>query len=579
MTGKKRAKTKKPTTKKKDAARRLPVWRFYFVAVMLLSVTSVAVWRIANHQVLAGEKGYEFLQAEGEARALRNEDITALRGLISDRNGEPLAVSTPVTTLWANPKYLPDDRNWGDLARLLDVPIDELEDRIEKYRNKQFMYLKRHMPPSEAEGVMALDIPGIYARREYKRFYPAGEVASHVVGFTNIDDNGQEGIELAYQEWLQGVSGEKQVLKDRKGRIIKDVQLLKPAEPGKNLQLSLDLRIQYLAYRELKKTIQRFKAKSGSVVVVDTKTGEVLAMVNQPSYNPNNRSQLKSDSLRNRALTDVFEPGSTVKPFTMAAALESGQYTPQSVIDTSPGRIKVGNKTLLDPVNYGSIDLTKIITKSSQVGTTKVALSLEAEEIRSLFYRVGIGQATGSGFPGESVGQLPLRRKWSPIEQANFSFGYGLSVTALQLAQAYSVIANDGVNKQLSLLRVTDQPHSEKVMTEKIARQVLEMMATVTEQGGTGTNAQIPAYRVAGKTGTVHKIESGAYSEDSYMALFAGIAPVDSPRFVTVVVVDQPTTGKYYGGEVAAPVFSEIVSALLRLYSVPPTNRKDMRFS
>jgi len=584
------AKVRKPNTSpKKQAAKKVSkaaakptsdsdnTWRFYFMSMGMLALMVLVLFQIASHQVLPGDdtenQGADFLQAQGEARALRTEQIVALRGMISDRNGEPLAVSTPVATLWANPKFLlEEERDWGALAKALDMPLAELKKKLALYKGKQFMYLKRQISPSLARRVMDLDFPGIYSQRKYKRFYPAGEVAAQVVGFTSIDDKGQEGIELAYDEWLQGASGSKRVLKDLKGRVIKDVQLVSSAEPGQDLNLSLDLRIQYLAYRELKKAIKKFQAKAGSVVVLDVQSGEVLAMVNQPSFNPNNRAKMNREGLRNRAVTDMFEPGSTVKPFTIAAALESGRYTAGTVVDTNPGRIKVGRKTLIDPVNYGAIDVTKIITKSSQVGTTKVALSLPGDDIRGLFYRVGLGQATGSGFPGESAGVLPTYRTWKPIEQATFAFGHGLSLTALQLSQAYSVLANGGEKKQVSLIKQKQHVDTEQVMSEDVASSVLAMMKTVTQPGGTATRASVPAYSVAGKTGTVHKIRNGEYAYDEYIAVFAGIAPAENPRFVAVVMVDDPTTGKYYGGEVAAPVFSEVMSGVLRLYSVPPVN-------
>lgn len=573
-------------TKVKAGRSARSLWRFYFMGMILVCMLILAFWRVASHQVMSSDgaekQGFEFLQKQGAARALRTEEITALRGMITDRNGEPLAVSTPVATLWANPKFLlTEERDWAELAAALNIPKSELEERLALYKNKQFMYLKRQVSPTLARNVMALNLPGIYQKRKYKRFYPAGEVAAQVVGFTSIDDQGQEGMELAYEEWLQGSSGSKKVLKDLKGRVIKDVQLVESAEAGKDLHLSLDLRIQYLAYRELKKVIQQFQAKAGSVVVLDTQNSEVLAMVNHPSFNPNNRTQMNVAGLRNRAVTDMFEPGSTVKPFTIAAALESGAYTPDTIVDTSPGRIKVGRKTLIDPVNYGAINLTKIITKSSQVGTTKVALSLEADAIRNVFYRVGLGQATGSGFPGESVGLLPAHRRWRPIEQATFAFGHGVSLTALQLAQAYSVIANGGEKKQVSLIKQKQGGYTESVMDEEVANNILAMMRTVTQPGGTATRASVPAYSVAGKTGTVHKIRNGEYADDEYIALFAGIAPANNPRFVAVIVVDEPSTGKYYGGEVAAPVFAEVMAGVLRLYSVPPisASKKDKQKS
>lgn len=552
--------------------------RFVAVIALLAVIGALVFFRIAQNQVIAGEEGKDFLQAQGEARALRTEPIVALRGMITDRFGEPLAVSTPVVTIWANPRVFKmeslktEKRSMTALAKALKISPTELKKKINS--DKGFIYLKRQMSPADAEQVMALDYAGVYAQREYRRFYPAGDVVSHVVGFTDLDDNGQEGMELAYNEILKGQMGSKRVIKDRSGRVIKDVQLIKSAEPGKPLQLSIDMRIQYLAYKELKAAMAEFKAKSGSVVVLDSATGEVLAMVNEPSYNPNNRKDLSTDSLRNRAVTDVLEPGSTIKPFTMAVALESGKYTPHTLIDTNPGSIRVGIKTLIDKHNNGVIDLTQIIARSSQVGTTKVALSLPGDDIRGMLHRVGFGQATGAGFPGESVGVLPSYRKWAPIVQATMSFGHGLSATPLQLAQAYSVFANNGVKKPVSLLRVdkfAEVPAPvETAMSAKVARQMVTMMETVTESGGTAKRASVTAYRISGKTGTAHKAEGGKYSEDRYTAVFAGMAPASQPRFVTVVIIDEPAGTKYFGGEVAAPVFSEVMSTALRLYGVTP---------
>jgi cell division protein FtsI (penicillin-binding protein 3) len=381
-------------------------------------------------------------------------------------------------------------------------------------------------------------------------------------------------MELVYNDMLKGQMGSKRVLKDLKGRTIKDVQLIKSAEPGKPLQLSIDMRIQYLAYRELKSAITEFKAKAGSVVVLDSTTGEILAMVNEPSYNPNNRQGVDRENFRNRAVTDLFEPGSTIKPFTMAVAIGTGKYTPHTMIDTNPGTIKVGDKLLRDHHNNGVIDLTEILARSSQVGTTKVALTLPGDDIRSMLYRVGFGQVTAVGFPGERVGVLPTYRKWAPIVQATMSFGLGISVTPLQLAQAYSVFANNGVKKPVSLLK--NEPGSEPVfpsevvMSPDVARQLVSMMESVTEEGGTAKRAAIAAYRISGKTGTAHKVENGEYSEDKYIGVFAGMAPATHPRFVTVVMLDEPSGTKYYGGEVAAPVFSEVMSTALRLYGVAP---------
>jgi len=487
-------------------------------------------------------------------------------------------VSTPVVTIWANPRFFKaevlqkEKRSLNALAKALDIDLSELNKKINS--GKGFVYLKRQMAPDEAEQVLALNYAGVYAQREYRRFYPAGDVVSHVVGVTDLDDNGQEGMELAYNNSLKGQMGEKRVLKDLSGRTIKDVQLIKSAEPGQSLQLSIDMRIQYLAYTQLKAAINEFKAKAGSVVVLDSNTGEVLAMVNQPSYNPNNRNDLSTDSLRNRAVTDVFEPGSTVKPFTMAVAIGSGKYTPHTMIDTNPGTIMVGDKLLKDHHNNGVIDLTQILARSSQVGTTKIALTLPGDDIRSMLHRVGFGQATGISFPGESVGVLPSYRRWAPIVQATMSFGHGVSVTPLQLAQAYSVFANGGIKKPVSLLRLDANAEqtlpTETAMSPNVAHQLVTMMESVTEAGGTATTARVAAYRISGKTGTAHKAEDGGYSEDKYIAVFAGMAPATRPRFVTIVVIDEPSGTKYYGGEVAAPVFSEVMSTALRLYGVPP---------
>ncbi len=438
---------------------------------------------------------------------------------------------------------------------------------------KEFMYLRRHLNPEQAQAVLDENIEGVYAQREFHRYYPAGEVATHLVGFNNVDDRGQEGMELAYENWLRAQSGQKLVKKDREGRIVEDLRVLRAAQPGQNLQLSIDLRMQYVAYRELKAVVQSHQAKSAAAVILDVTTGEVLAMVNQPSYNPNNRKNMELDSLRNRALTDVFEPGSTVKPLTISAALMSGQYTLDSEIDTSPGFLRIKGKSIRDHRNYGVLDMTGIITKSSNVGITKLAMSMPEQSIRDTFYSFGLGQHTGTGFPGESVGVLPNYAKWHPINLATMSYGYGISVTPMQLAAAYSVLASHGLKRPVSLLKLDAAPEAERIMPEQQAQQVVAMMETVTNLGGTGTRAQVPSYRVAGKTGTVHKPgKSGGYEDDAYAAIFAGMAPASRPRLVCVVVVDQPQGEQYYGGEVAAPVFSRIMAESLRLLNVAPDN-------
>lgn len=556
-------------------------WRFYLVLAGLVVLFSLLVYRLLMLQVLTGvEKGRDFLQTQGDVRTIRDEVIPAHRGMITDRNGEPLAVSSPVVSVWANPQQVEiDEVDWALLANRLGYDPKELKEKVLYYKNnkKQFMYLKRRMPPIKAQAALDLKNKGIKGRREYQRFYPSGEVTSHLIGFTNLaNDEGLEGLELAYDDWLAGLPGKKKVLKGLQNKTISNISLLSEAKPGDDIKLSIDLRIQFLAYRELKKAVIKHRAKAASMVVVDVQTGEVLAMVNQPSFNPNNRRELKSASIRNRAFTDVFEPGSTVKPLTMLAALESGKYKPHSPIDTSPGYIKVGRKTLLDPVNYGVIDLTKIITKSSQVGTSKVALSLNEHDVRNVFYKVGLGQSTMTGFPGESTGVLPNRVRWTPMQRVAFSFGHGLSVTTAQLAQAYSVIAAKGVKRPLTLLKQDDSVAGEQILNSDLAEQITQMLETVTQKGGTGTQARIPAYSVAGKTGTAHKVGRKGYDSSRYTAIFAGFSPASNPRLAAVVMVDEPSSGDvYYGGEVAAPIFSAVIGGGLRLLDVMPDAWED----
>jgi cell division protein FtsI (penicillin-binding protein 3) len=432
------------------------------------------------------------------------------------------------------------------------------------------MYLRRHLAPAEAEAVLAQNIVGIYGRREYKRFYPAGEVVAHLVGFTNIDDKGQEGIELGFNDALTGVAGKRRVVKDLKGRIVKDLGLQQPEQNGIDLALSIDLRVQYFAHTILKQIVTDFDAQGGSAVVIDVKTGEILAMVNSPSFNPNNRVGIKPQQMRNRALVDVFEPGSTMKPMTVSAALESGKWRPEMIIDTNPGSINIQGKVLRDHNNYGVIDLTKVIAKSSQVGTVKIAMSLEPNAVRNMFHRFGLGQATGTGFPGESVGVLPSYQRWRDLDRATMAFGHGVSVTTLQLAQAYSVFASYGIRRPVSLLRQDEAKPGQQVVAEAVARQILPMMEAVTNPGGTGTKARVPGFRVAGKTGTVHKLGPGGYSADRYVAMFAGIAPVSDPRYAMAVMIDEPSSGKYYGGEVAAPVFGQLMQGVLQLMGIVP---------
>jgi len=562
---------------KKTVKHVIPRWRYYLVMLFLgLLPVTVAV-KIAQLQIMPSEEqGRDFLQHQGDARSIRKEIIPAHRGLITDRNGEPLAVSTPVTTLIANPQDIQKSASAADiekLAKALDISVSQLKSRLNRYRNKSFMYLARQLPTAEADRVLDLGVPGVSGRQEYKRFYPAGEVTAQLVGFTDINDDGQEGMELAYNAFLTGESGSKKVVKDLTGRVIKDIALIKPASPGNSLKLSIDLRVQYAAYRALKASVQKHQAQSGSVVVLDVQTGEVLAMANQPSFNPNDRSNLRPDSIRNRAVTDLMEPGSTVKPFTMLAALESGKFEPETVINTSPGYLKVAYKTFVDHRDYGPLDMAGILTKSSQVGTTKIALALDPDTTRELFERMGFGEGIGSGFPAETAGNLPAHRKWDLVTQATFAFGHGLSASSLQLARAYSILANNGARREISMTATESLPEATQVADPELVKSIRGMLKTAVGEKGTGKRAMIDGYSVGGKTGTVHKVKaSGGYDPHRYMSVFAGLSPVDDPRLVTIVVIDEPREGDYFGGLVAAPVFSEVTGNALRLLQVTPDN-------
>jgi cell division protein FtsI (penicillin-binding protein 3) len=539
--------------------------RYYIVLFTLVSASIVLIGRVLMLHTVERD----FLQDQGDARTVRTEGIVAHRGMIQDRKGKPLAVSSPVGSVWADPKELVDA---GDglsaLASALGVDVSTFQNRILLNQHRDFIYLRRHLPPLKVEEIMSLAIAGVYVQREYHRYYPAGEVAAQVLGFTNIDDEGQEGIELAYDEWLRGTPGKKKVLKNLYGQIVKDIKPIKVARPGRTLALSLDLRVQYHAYRELKTAIKRYRAESGSIVILDVATGEVLAMVNQPSFNPNDRSGMEAAFVRNRAVTDLFEPGSTVKPFTVAVALQSGKYTPQTKVDTAPGYITVGSKMISDPGNRGVMDVGSVIANSSQVGITKIALSLNERDIWSMFYDLGLGQSTGVGFPGESSGYLPNHRNWKDIERATFAYGYGLSVTPLQLARAYLVIASGGVRKEISLVK-RSVVQSQRVMDRIVANQVLAMLQRVVAEG-TGARAKVHSYTVAGKTGTVRKVGPNGYDNTQHMAFFAGVTPVKNPRLVAVVLINNPKSDEFGGGAIAAPVFSRVMTGALRLLDIPP---------
>jgi cell division protein FtsI (penicillin-binding protein 3) len=513
----------------------------------------------------------EFLQGQADARHLRVVQVPAHRGMITDRNGEPIAISTPVQSVWMNPGELITSRNeMSRLAKLLDLDVDYIRRLLGQRQGREFVYLRRHIAPHLAQQVTDLGVPGIHLQREYRRYYPAGEVAAHLVGFTNIDDEGQEGLELAFDQWLSGEAGAKRVIKDGRRDIIENVENIRSARPGKNLTLSIDRRIQYLAYRELKAAVRQHGARAGSVVVLDNHTGEVLAQVNQPSFNPNNRRGLKAGAMRNRAVTDVFEPGSTMKPFVIAAALESGSYAANARINTSPGLFQVGVHTIRDMHDYGTLDLTGVIRKSSNVAASKIALALEPEQFWAGLSAAGFGVATASGFPGEADGYLADFHRWRDIERATLAYGYGLSVTGLQLAQAYSALANDGYRVPVSLLRRQQAAERYQVFSPQVARAVRRMMEAVVKKDGTAPLAAVQGYTVAGKTGTVHKSVAGGYAEDRYLSLFAGMAPASRPRLVAVVVIDEPSNGEHFGGKVAGPVFSKVMAGALRLLNVPP---------
>ena len=562
-----------------DARAKSYRWRAGVILGLVLSGAALLVARAIELQLL----DHGFLASQGDARSMRVVKIAAHRGAITDRNGEPLGLSTPVDSVWVNPQELNDNIDQlPKLAKALKEDQQSLARRITSNLDREFLYLVRHMPPEQAAHIKALGIPGVYLLREYRRYYPAGEVSGHVVGFTTVDDKGQEGLELGFDQLLNGEDGAKRVIQDMYGRYVENVESIRAPRPGRDLVTSIDLRIQYLAYRELKSAMQEYRAHAGSVIVVDVDTGEVLALVNQPSYNPNDREQLKPGLYRNRAATDIFEPGSSVKPFIMAAALASGQYRPDSVVDTSPGFLKVGNKVEEDEKNFGVIDLATILAKSSNVGAAKVALSLKPQQIWSTLTGLGLGQVTGSGYPGESAGMLSNYAHWRPVGIATMSHGYGLSVTPLQLAHAYATIGAGGVKRPISFERVSGPVPGEQVLDPKVAQELIQLMEQVVEKGGTATRASLIGYRVSGKTGTAFKSIPGGYSTDRIMAVFAGLVPASHPRLATVVVIDEPSRDVHevgtlaQGGTVAAPVFASVMSGALRLMDVPPDDLQNV---
>jgi cell division protein FtsI (penicillin-binding protein 3) len=543
-------------------------WRAYLLMGLLACGAGGLVWRAVNLQLV----DHTFLAKEGDARFSRVAEIAAHRGTITDRYGEPLAVSTPVDSIWVNPKELALATDQiPRLATALKLDRQELARHITSNLDREFLYLARGRQPSEAEQIKALGIPGVYLSREYRRYYPSGEVAGHILGFTNVDDAGQEGLELAFDHWLAGEDGAKRVIQDRYGRIVQDVESIRPARPGRDLVLSIDLRIQYLAYRELKSAIRDQRARAGSIVVIDVTTGEVLAMVNQPAYNPNDREQFLPAAYRNRAVTDIFEPGSSIKPFFVAAGIVSGKYDDRSIIDTSPGFYKVGATIFEDEHNLGPVNIATVLAKSSNVGMAHIALSLEPQLIYNTLTRFGFGQVSTSGYPGESAGLLSNYSQWRPIGIATMSHGYGISVTPLQLAHAYATVGTFGVSRPISFLRVDNPPAGQRVLDEHVSRELIGMLeSVVVAEGATGKRATIPGYRVSGKTGTAWKASAGGYSTDRFMAVFGGVAPATEPRLAAVVVIDEPSAGLHRGGDVSAPVFSAVVGGALRLLAVAP---------
>lgn len=544
---------------------RLPAWRSRLMALLILSCFGVLLGRSFYLQVLNND----FLQEKGESRYRRDLEVSASRGRIVDRNGDVLAISTPMKSVWAIPadaRLTPEQAK--QLTQLLEIDGKELARKLAS--DKSFIFLQRQIPPDVAERIAALKLPGIGQNKEYRRYYPTGEMTAHMVGFTGVDDKGLEGVELAFQSQLLGHPGSRSVIKDRRGQIVEDVGSIKPPQDGRDIRLSLDSKIQYLAYSQLKQAISDNKAKAGGAVVLDARTGEILALANWPTYNPNNRESLSGAQLRNRAVTDTFEPGSTLKPFTAALALEKGKFRFDSIIDTSPGRLTIGKATISDSRPHGLLTVAQIIQKSSNVGLAKMAATLAPQEMWDMFDALGFGQVPRLGFPGEVGGRLRPWKSWRPIEQATMSYGHGISVSLMQLVRAYTVFARDGDLIPLSLTRV-EPPFAPgvPVFSPQAAREMRAMLEMAVQPGGTAPKAQIPGYRVAGKTGTAHKLEGGQYA-NKYVASFVGFAPASDPRLIVAVMIDEPGTGRHYGGDVAGPVFAAVMSGSLRTLGIAP---------
>lgn len=552
----------------KNFIKKMSIRSWVIVGIFSVLVSGL-MWRLFDLHVL----DQQFLRTQGDARSLRTIPISAHRGIIADRNDEPLAVSAPVASVWANPKDFDNtEENIELLASYLDLTADTLREKLSNQNNKEFVYLQRQLAPSDAQQVQSLNLAGIHVEREYRRYYPTGEATAHVLGFTNIDGEGQEGVELEYDQILSGAPGARQVIKDRLGRVIDEIEHIRDPKAGQHLNLSIDRRIQYLAYLELLNSVEENDAESGSVVVVDVKTGEVLAMANYPSYNPNNRLDRDPNKQRNRAATDVFEPGSVMKVFSMAAGLSSGSVIPETIVDTNPGTMQVRGKTVRDTRNFGVLDMAGVLQYSSNVGIAQVILATPFETYVEMLHELGFGSTTATGFPGERTGQIQIPAEHDDHSKVTLAFGYGLSVTPLQLAQAYSIIANDGEYIPLTLLRSDDtETAAEPILDPALAQELQAMLTQVVHNEQGASKAKVSGYKVAGKSGTARKSNvEGGYEAKRYTSVFAGFAPASDPQLVTVIVVDDPKSGAYYGNQVAAPVFSKVMSGALRLLNIPP---------
>ncbi|MEZ8510862.1 penicillin-binding transpeptidase domain-containing protein [Vibrio splendidus] len=582
MTGKKEKAPAKPVKKstkervksEKDSDPILIKWRFNVVIAFVFLAFAALVGRVAYIQIIEPDN----LIRQGDLRSVRVKAIPSARGIISDRNGEPLAVSVPVEAVWADPKTIFDKNGmaqidrWYALADVLGLERQSMIDKISSNKSRRFVYLQRQVSPAMAKYIRELKLVGVGLKAESRRYYPAGEVSAHLIGVTGIDGHGLEGVERSYDKWLTGEAGKRTIRKDRYGRVVENIAL-EEREEGKPLELTIDQRLQAIAYRAIKQAVADHKATSGSAVLLDVKTGAVLAMVNAPSYNPNNRSDLQSFKMRNRVLTDAMEPGSTVKPFVVLAALENGTADPDIVIDTGNGIMQIGGSRVRDSSKVGKADLALILKKSSNIGVAKLALNMPLEALLGMYSSVGLGEMSGLNLVGETSGIFPNRRRWSKFEIATLAFGYGLSVTPMQLAHAYATLANKGLYEPIHIIKSNDQDFSKQIIKRENAELVLNMLEGVTQKGGTATRAAVPGYRVAAKTGTSRKAEAGGYS-DEYIAVTAGFAPVSDPRVALVVVVNEPQGDLYYGGSVAAPVFSEIMKGALQIMNVPADENK-----